>query len=795
MIEGFRQLDQTGAAEGQKGVRRPRKQRHGYSFCLVGLMLLSASVCCVSQVVSPLTQVSQVVALTNLEAAKSLPVEIEATVTFFRPGESSLFVTDRGSSIYVEFSDKMGLLPGDRVVVSGVTQASFRSNVMASHVRFLSHGHLPAPQPAKFEDLIAARWDCDYVQVNGHVLSAAFDQSDPDTPGAEPGIYLQVQIPHGIVHGYMAHPGKLSPEDLMESDVTLAGVVAGAFDSKMQMAGVWININSDKDLQILRKPVNDPWSLPEVSLDRVVQFYRHENESERVHISGLLTYYEAGSLAVVENEGKTMLVETQTTLPLHPGQAVEATGFPAIAQGSIRLVNARLRASAEAASVQPPTINWEAASVGTYAYNLVAMEGEVVAMVHDSRVDLFVIESGKHLFSASVRRNSSESGGQAAGQGAGPTIGSLVRVVGVCFVDDGNHWRDRLWFDLRMRSLSDVVVLQKPTFWNAQRLGYISFILTGAILMAIIWAGLLERRVRSQTAALARQSQEDAIRERNLARQEQQRSRILELITSPASLEEVLDEICAMVSTRLYEAPCWYVLNDRSSRDAGGGTDARRGTVVRELCSPDGTKLGYLHAIPWVAAPKEAEVATILSVGARLAELAIDTRRLYSDLRRRSEYDLLTELPNRFTLERTVDQMISSAVGNEGVFGLIYVDLDRFKQVNDEFGHRTGDLYLQAVARRMRAQMRGDDVLARVGGDEFIALVPVMNSRKDVEEIAVRLERCFDEPFEIDGHTFQGSASVGIAQFPVDGLNQEELQRAADRAMYIHKQEKVAGRG
>ena len=118
------------------------------------------------------------------------------------------------------------------------------------------------------------------------------------------------------------------------------------------------------------------------------------------------------------------------------------------------------------------------------------------------------------------------------------------------------------------------------------------------------------------------------------------------------------------------------------------------------------------------------------------------------------------------------------------------MDLDKFKQINDQFGHRTGDLFLQAVTRRMKAQLRQEDVLARVGGDEFIALVPVMENGLDAQEIAIRLERCFDEPFEIEGQLFKGSASIGLAQFPEDGTTEEALQHAADLAMYQHKAKK-----
>jgi diguanylate cyclase (GGDEF)-like protein len=94
------------------------------------------------------------------------------------------------------------------------------------------------------------------------------------------------------------------------------------------------------------------------------------------------------------------------------------------------------------------------------------------------------------------------------------------------------------------------------------------------------------------------------------------------------------------------------------------------------------------------------------------------------------------------------------------------------------------------VALRMKRQLRGLDMLARLGGDEFAALLPQVRTRAKVEEIALRLERCFHEPFIIEGQTLQGSASVGIALYPEDGATKDELLSAADAEMYVAKNTK-----
>ena len=731
-----------------------------------------------------LTSVQDVVALSNAEAGHGIPVKLEGTVTYVQPQDASLFVQTDALGVYVNFSKDIGLLPGDRVEITGETEASFRPEINAREVRFLAHGSLPAPRAAKFEDLIEAKLDSVYVTVEGHVLSAAMDGERP-----VPGLRIEVRVPQGLIGGVIAGPGQLRPEDLLGADVRLTGVAGGAFDSKMQMAGAWLDIGSPAGVSIERAASEDPWAQRAVPMDQVVYAFRSTNDSKRVRIEGTLTYFEPGLTAVIEDNGHSMLVGTVTTTPLHAGMEVEATGFPEVTDETVWLNHGEVRQTADTGHVQPQSIGWEAASQGKFAYNLVSMEGQIVAEVHDSRVDLFIIQADGHLYSATLRHSSSDAALDAV-TGEEPTVGARVRVTGVCFMDSGNHWRDRLWFDVRMRSLRDITVLEAPPWWTVKRLSNLITVMSALILAAVIWAGLLDRRLRQKSAILARQNQEDAMRERRLARQEQERSHILELVSSSAPLQEVLREIQAMVSARLYGASCWFELHAAEPDGIRIEKPDDDGIAYQELFSRDGNSLGFLLATPLLNARATAEVATAMKAGARLAELAIETRRLYSDLRHRSEYDLLTEIPNRFSMEKRLDQLMQAAIRCEAVFGVIYVDLDRFKQVNDRFGHRIGDLYLQEVTRRMKDQLRGGDVLARIGGDEFIALVPILRSRRDAEEIVERLERCFDEPFDLDGMELRGSASVGLAVYPEDGTTKEELKRSADAAMYSHKEAK-----
>jgi diguanylate cyclase (GGDEF)-like protein len=212
--------------------------------------------------------------------------------------------------------------------------------------------------------------------------------------------------------------------------------------------------------------------------------------------------------------------------------------------------------------------------------------------------------------------------------------------------------------------------------------------------------------------------------------------------------------------------------------------------VEEQIPARSGPSLGVFYAAFHPRTKPVADETEALSMAASMATLAIETRRLYSDLQHRSQFDLLTDIHNRFSLETYLEEHIEKARQDAGIFGLIYIDLNDFKQANDVYGHHVGDLYLQEAAVRMKQALRPDDMLARLGVDEFAVLVPRPHSRKDVEEIAQRLERSFDAPYSFDGYVLHGSASVGIALYPEDGTTWESLLSAVDAAMYVVKQTK-----
>ena len=156
-------------------------------------------------------------------------------------------------------------------------------------------------------------------------------------------------------------------------------------------------------------------------------------------------------------------------------------------------------------------------------------------------------------------------------------------------------------------------------------------------------------------------------------------------------------------------------------------------------------------------------------------------------LRYLAEYDSLTDLPNRRLLADRATQAIRMARHNGQQLALLFVDLDRFKNINDSLGHDIGDRLLCVVGERLKKVVRDGDSVSRVGGDEFVVLCPEVNLPDQVANIAQRITQIVSAPIELEGHSLACTPSVGIAFFPEDGHDFETLYRNADAALYHAK--------
>ena len=147
----------------------------------------------------------------------------------------------------------------------------------------------------------------------------------------------------------------------------------------------------------------------------------------------------------------------------------------------------------------------------------------------------------------------------------------------------------------------------------------------------------------------------------------------------------------------------------------------------------------------------------------------------------------LTDLPNRLLYGDRLKQAIHIAKRSRTKCGLLFVDIDGFKSVNDRYGHAVGDMLLQSIGKRMKQCIRELDTIARIGGDEFVAILPIANDAEEAISIAETLRQSIEEPFAIENLALRVSASIGVAVYPESGVDTQTLQVNADHAMYRAK--------
>lgn len=229
------------------------------------------------------------------------------------------------------------------------------------------------------------------------------------------------------------------------------------------------------------------------------------------------------------------------------------------------------------------------------------------------------------------------------------------------------------------------------------------------------------------------------------------------------SLPATCSELSAAVKNRYIDAREWTLFN-------AAGQQVQIHMAVSGLRHKNGSLIGYIA----------------------IAQDISDQKRDAEQIRFIAEHDALTGLPNRALLNDRLNLAIAHAKRSGKRLGVLQIDLDHFKRVNDSLGHHAGDQLLIGVARRLADGVRASDTVARLGGDEFVVLLVDLNSAEEAARIAAKLVEQIAPPLSIDGQSLEVSASIGVCAFPDDGQDADALLKNADTAMYAAK---AAGRG
>jgi diguanylate cyclase (GGDEF)-like protein len=210
----------------------------------------------------------------------------------------------------------------------------------------------------------------------------------------------------------------------------------------------------------------------------------------------------------------------------------------------------------------------------------------------------------------------------------------------------------------------------------------------------------------------------------------------------------------------------------------------RYGFEFTQLILPDNYSMALVMSYTALAV---AVVSVIIIYAEMNKELRTSLQNINSELEHLSSHDQLTRLPNRRFYDERISRALRRAAEQNSMTGLLFMDLNDFKKINDTYGHGAGDKLLIAVAQRVQANLRETDLVARLGGDEFVAVLEDVKSPEEITRLAHKLSHAIEQPLYVRQQVLKFSASIGVAIFPIDGRQKHELEEKADKAMYLAK--------
>ena len=722
-----------------------------------------------------LTTARQVHDLPPNQVAKAR-VQIAGVVTYYDPLEQNLFVQDETGAVYIETDKSYPLHYGDYVSVNGTAMVSYRTQVALNpEIKVLAPHRGVQPLPVTYQELATGQMDCRLVRLSGIVRAINVEYHE-----RAPILHLDISMHGGEIEVYQPFSvGNQRNGDnfettealpLLDSEVEIDAVAGGAFDTKSQVTGVIVYAQQSSAIRIVRHATVNALELPLSNIDTVFESRHVEDTSARLRLRGTLTYYKKGESAVLEQDGKSVFVMTREGKNIPLGNVVDAVGFASDQEYAPSLRQALLFDTHRRQEIQPRAVSYEDALSGIDSDNLVSLEGLLVSQLRNNLVDTIVIDVNGHLVTGRLETTATL-----------PTIrtGTRLRMTGICRIVPGGAWRAPSFFHIEMRTPADIAVLSSPPWWTVRHLAELLGTLGALALVIAAWAVLLRRRVRQQTQSIELSMQ--------IAKA---RSALLETISVHKTAKSLLEDFCEKVRILLPGTDCSFSLKGDSAGQLiskAASPTARTILHTTSLHDNEGNEIGHIRVFgmaPNVLAANEKELCLML---AEVANLAMQQSLLYQGLVHHSTHDPLTDLPNRRLCEQRLEDALREAKRTHGRVTVVYLDVDRFKEINDRYGHKVGDSYLKQISSRLRVAIRSVDTLARFGGDEFIVIAPQKSAAEDRINLEERLRSCFEEPFEVEGHYFKGAASLGLASFPEHGATAEDLKRYADQAMYVAK--------
>ncbi len=446
----------------------------------------------------PLTRISDVVQLSQAEAATGVPVRLRGVLTYADPDWRVGFLQDAAAAIYVDLPAEQKTLRSEQwIEIDGVTApGGFAPEVLSSNVAVLGATNLPAPARVDLADLANGHLDAHWVEMEGIVRRV--DQQTGH-------LLVTVMTPKGrfklIIPGF---ENTALPLEWIDALVRVQGACTSEPNARHQISGIVLHASSLEQLRVIEPAPKDPFAIQPTQLDAVATFNPNPRAARRIKVSGTVTLNLPGEGFILQDSSGGMRILTRQSDPLAPGDHIEALGFPAITDFAPFLEEAVFRRLGTAPLPAPKKTTAEQILLnGANDAQLVEITGRLLQNVPHSANPQLVLQEGSSIFTAQL------AAGARRNEVPALKSGSLVRLSGVCLIQGGERHEPQA-FRLYLRQPEDIRLLESPPWWTARH----TFVVAGGLVLvsaaAFGWIGLLRRQVSTQTKLIRQKLEKEA---------------------------------------------------------------------------------------------------------------------------------------------------------------------------------------------------------------------------------------------------------------------------------------------
>lgn len=719
-----------------------------------------------------LTTVAALQRIGSRQASQGIPVRIEAQITFVDTGWAMMFVRDPTGSAFVRVNPKTtGLAAGELAVIEGRTApGAGGAFIVDPRIQILGKRALPAPIHLDLAAIERGDRDSSYIMTQGILRPATPSWQHTTFQLVDGSTSVPVFVPGGVHADILRLTGAL---------VTVKGISGDRLDGANRRVGANLWVQSTDDVQ----PLNPGWT--DMMKANLVSAADLENASASqetrfepaAHLRGRVIWQAAGQF-VLEDATGAITVKTPLDTQLQRGDLADVVGFPQIEDGLMNVEGARVRISGERLPVPPTTsaLKWTLADALRQGRDgdAIRMSGRVISESRGTAQCLFRLEDRSGPFEVAV--------GPITDQRSILTVapGSTLDATGILRILPARKGIRPRSVLLLVDSPSEIVVR------DSHALSWREFLLACAILIflaALLWAVQMRGALRAKTELLRVQMEQEAQLENRYRRLFE---RNLAAVFSWRPSGEITE--CNQAFARMLGFGSCEEVIGKNYWSLQSADSSPREAIVAEAVNGRQSRLRRLdgstvYLLENITAVKDKGEDCYETVALDVTEL----KRAQDAARHEADIDALTGLPNRRRFSQLVRQQMQAGSAQSKPLGLLYLDLDGFKAVNDTLGHATGDWILRQVASRLGALLSAGDCLCRIGGDEFAVLLTRPGSVAEPREVALAMLESLDAPFQLNEQELMVGASVGISTFPEPAADYEALMQQADSAMYLAK--------